>query len=73
MAVDTRNKRFAMLGFGQARGAPFVLPDPDGGNMDNFEERLQMIHMYSGIPPSDTIVPAYSENFFFRHRRGLGG
>ena len=48
MAVDTRNRRFSMLGFGQAHGAPVVFPNPDGAFTfgDDFE---MLLYCYHGI------------------------
>lgn len=46
MAVDTRDKRFSLLGFGQARGAPYVFPNPDGTIAA--EDRPQWVYLYHG-------------------------
>ena len=47
MAVDTRDKRFSMIGIGQA-ATPWVMTNPsvNGISADEFE---QWIHGYSGI------------------------
>ena len=45
-----------MLGFGQARGAPYVLPDPSGG-FDTEFERVQLVYLYAGISPSGAAPP----------------
>lgn len=46
MAVDTRNKRFSMLGLnGSCR---VVLPNPDG-DLDSSADRQQLVYLYSGI------------------------
>ena len=47
MAVDTRNKRFSLLGFGHGYGIPYVLPNPDG-TIDS-DDRAQLIYLYPGI------------------------
>ena len=49
MAVDTRDKRMSMLGFGQGRGAPFVAPNPDGTDAEDVFERAQWLRFYAGI------------------------
>lgn len=49
MAVDTRNKRFSLLGFGQSHGAPVVFFNPDGTNAASDGERSQYIYLYQGI------------------------
>ena len=49
MAVDTRDKRFSMLGFAQARGAPVVFFNPDGTDAAAVFERSQYIYLYAGI------------------------
>ncbi len=46
MAVDTRNKRFSLLGL--ALAAISVLPNPDGA-IDSAGERQQYLWAYSGI------------------------
>ena len=47
MAVDTRNRRFSMLAFGQAHGSPYVFPNPDG--TINSDDRAQFAYLYAGI------------------------
>ena len=47
MAVDTRNRRFSCLGFGQPYGTSVVFPNPDG-TIDS-SDRSQYIYLYSGI------------------------
>ena len=47
MAVDTRNKRFSLLGFAQARGMPLVFPNPDGTL--NSDDRAHFVYLYPGI------------------------
>ena len=67
MAVDTRNKRFSMLGLGQARGCPLVFPNPDGSF--DAADRAQLDYLYQGISlaaPDGTVAP---QNMFFRRRR----
>lgn len=59
MAVDTRNKRFSMLGFGQAWASPYVMPDPSGG-FDTELERVQLAYLYAGISPSGAPPPSDS-------------
>lgn len=49
MAVDTRDKRFSLLGFGQAHGAPVVFFNPDGTDAGAVFERAQYIYLYSGL------------------------
>jgi len=46
MAVDTRDKRFSMLGFGQPHGLPYVLPHPDG--TVDAADRPQLLRLYHG-------------------------
>jgi len=46
MAVDTRNKRFSLLGLALVVTA--VLPNPDGA-IDSSAERQQYLYCYSGI------------------------
>ncbi|MDO8632641.1 MAG: hypothetical protein Q7R41_19330 [Phycisphaerales bacterium] len=47
MAVDTRDKRFSMLGFGQAWNSPNVMPNPDGAftSGTDFEH---LLYAYAG-------------------------
>jgi hypothetical protein len=45
-----------MLGFGQAHGFPYVMPDPSGG-FDTELERTQLVYLYAGISPSG-VLPA---------------
>ena len=49
MAVDSRNKRFSLLGFGQAHGFPIVFFNPDGTNAASDGERSQYLYLYQGI------------------------
>lgn len=49
MAVDTRDKRFSLLGFGQARGWPLVFPNPDGTDAGDVFERAHWIYLYAGL------------------------
>ncbi len=49
MAVDTRDKRFSMLGYGQGKSFPWVMPNPAGSNFDTILKRAQMIYLYAGI------------------------
>ena len=49
MAVDTRDRRFSMLGFGQAFGWPVVFPNVDGNNAEDVFERAQWLYLYAGI------------------------
>ena len=46
MAVDTRNKRFSLLGFGQGHHVPYVVPNPDGAIDD--VDRPQWLSLYHG-------------------------
>lgn len=46
MAVDTRNKRFSMIGFG--RGVFGAMPNPDGG-FAVAADRAQLSYLYAGI------------------------
>ena len=46
MAVDTRDKRFSFLAFGQQ--VPWVMPDPDGETF-NAADRAMLIYLYSGL------------------------
>jgi len=45
MAVDTRNKRFSMIGFGSTRAT--VFPNPDGTL--NVYDRAQYLWLYAGL------------------------
>ena len=49
MAVDTRDRRFSMLGFGHAYGSPVVFFNPDGTDATGLAERAQYIYLYPGI------------------------
>ena len=49
MAVDSRDKRFSLLGFGQAHGWPVVFFGPDDNDADGVFERAQYLYLYSGI------------------------
>lgn len=53
MAIDTRNKRFSLLGL--ALASISVLPTPDSG-IDTEAERVQYLWLYSGI--ATVSVPA---------------
>ena len=68
MAVDTRNKRFSMLGFGKAWASPYVLPDPSGG-FDTELERTQLVYLYAGISPSGELPPQGGDGFSLMSRR----
>ncbi len=48
MAVDTRDRRFAMLGLGQAWGSPVVFPNPEVGGVDSGDFE-QWLYSYPGI------------------------
>ena len=54
-----------------------VLPNPNGVPGDGLDENNDRIHwtyLYRGIEPSGLGSGAgNTENYFFRHRRGLGG
>lgn len=52
MAVDTRNKRFSILGIAQP--FPCVFADPDG--TISAPDRAQIIFLYSGIALSAPVV-----------------
>ena len=69
LAVDTRDRRFSMLGFGKPFGAPYVLPNPEGGF--DVDDRAQLLCLYRGIALSSPggEVEAGSENYLFRRRR----
>lgn len=45
MPIDSRNKRFSMMGLGQP--VPSVLPDPDG-SIDQ-QDRAMLLFLYHGI------------------------
>lgn len=49
MAIDTRNKRFSLVGLGE-EWFNVVLPDPDGA-IDIYD-RTQLLGGYAGIPPA---------------------
>ena len=70
MAVDTRNKRFSLIGFGETKGSPIVYPNPDG-TVDNFD-RAQFIYLYAGITLSGTpVAPVNPDDIFFLRRRRM--
>ena len=46
MPVDSRDKRFSLLGFGQAHGFPYVVPNPDG--TISTADRAQWLYLYHG-------------------------
>lgn len=48
MAVDTRDKRFSLLGFAQAYGAPVVFPNPSVNGVQETEFE-QWLYCYAGI------------------------
>ena len=48
MAIDSRNKRFSLLGFGQPHQIPCVLPNPDG-SLANVFDRAMLIYLYAGL------------------------
>lgn len=48
MAVDTRDRRMSMLGFGSLAHS-FVMPNPAGSNMDTVFERAMMLGLYYGV------------------------
>jgi len=52
--VDTRDKRFSMLGLAQSYGAPYVLPNPDG-TFNEEADRIQLLYLYRGILPSGAV------------------
>ena len=52
MAVDTRNKRFSMLGLNQPGLSP--LPNPDGAFSD--ADRAMFLYLYHGIALDELIV-----------------
>jgi hypothetical protein len=51
MAVDSRDKRFSMLGLANGRFAPAMLPNPDGANWATNSERAMGLYLYYGIAP----------------------
>lgn len=75
MAVDTRNKRFSLLGFGQARGAPVVFRNPDGGNAQTVEERAHYIYLYAGlsIQSGQASILRWGGVPHLRQQRGIAG
>lgn len=69
MAIDTRDRRFSFLGFGQPMAFPYVLPGPDG-NID-VDDRAHFLFLYPGINLAEPggEAEAGSENMFYRRRR----
>lgn len=53
MAIDSRNKRFSLMGLAVA--AVVTLPTPDGA-IDTAGERQQYLHLYSGITAGSPVV-----------------
>lgn len=52
MAVDTRDKRFSMMGLLQP--VPSVLPNPDG--TVNTQDRAQYLFLYHGIALGGAVI-----------------
>lgn len=52
MAVDSRTKRFSIMGLSNFT-LP-VFPTNEAGDMDAGDERATMLHLYAGIALSDT-------------------
>jgi hypothetical protein len=48
VAVDTRDRRFSMLGFGQAWNSPVVMPNPNGA-FTTGEDFAQLLYSYAGV------------------------
>jgi hypothetical protein len=71
MAVDTRDKRFSMMGF--SLPIPKVLANPDG-TIDS-ADRYQMLYLYSGISlagaPTETLLD-YERGYMRGFMRGIG-
>ena len=75
MAVDTRDKRFSLLGLGQAWGAPVVFPDPsvNGVQATEFE---QWIYSYAGVQftgPGDPRMKRWGGVTHMRVASPIGG
>lgn len=68
MAIDTRDKRFAMIGL----ALPIrVFPNPDG-DIANEADRVHHLYMYPGILPSgSTPAVAGIAGMMLRRRRGV--
>ena len=49
MAVDTRDKRFSMLGLAQAQGFPTLVPNPDNAITTGADFTMRL-YGYYGIP-----------------------
>ena len=66
MAVDTRDKRFSMMGLGSP--VPRVLPNPDGTIGD--QDRAMFIYLYHGIALGGAPAPGGNLLLSFPHRMG---
>lgn len=53
MAIDTRDKRFSMMGFGAP--TPRVLPNPAG--TFNAADRAMLLYLYHGLTLSSPAAP----------------
>lgn len=74
MAIDTRDKRFSLLGMCQAHGAPVVFPNPDGTiDHTDFEH---LLYGYDGIEfagPGDPRMTRWGGVPHMRVARGFAG
>lgn len=68
MAVDSRNRRMAMIGLGSP--VPRVLPSPDGA-FDTANDRYMLLFLYpifSEAPPTPTPAPATGAGGYYQRR-----
>ena len=70
MPVDSRNKRFSMLGL--AFPAFRVLHDPDGTDAGSNNERIGYLYLYEGIEPSGAGAAAEVQRAIYKWTRGTG-
>lgn len=68
MAIDTRDKRFSLLGLGQAHGSPWVLPNPTGA-FETAPDRAQLVYLYRGVIPGELADGGDDGYMLLRRRR----
>ena len=75
MAVDTRDKRFSLLGMCQARGAPVVFSNPATAGVQETEYE-QWLYGYAGIQfagPGDPRMKRWGGVTHMRVASPIGG
>ena len=70
MPVDTRNKRFSMLGL--AFPVTRVFHNPDGGDANSNNERIHYLYLYEGIEPSGAGAAAEVQRAIYKWTKGRG-